>query len=73
MSSPMAQAAVGGAGLTDPESEDDSAEESEASIAASLGLISTGGLSTQQLLDDPVTSGSDSGQWSGDLETNPGE
>ncbi len=62
----------GESGSSDGEDEE-SEEESAASIAASLGLISTGGLTTEQLIDDPVTSGSDSGQWDGDNDINPGE
>ena len=53
--------------------EEDSEEESAESIAATLGLISTGGATTDQLIDDPVTSGSDSGQWGGAIDINPGE
>ena len=76
MDSPMSEA-VGLGGPADSESgeddEESEEEESAESIAASLGLISTGGLTTRQLIDDPVTSGSDSGQWSGDTDLNPGE
>ena len=70
MNSPLANAGLGGPNAADEEDDEDDEEESAESIAAALGLISTGGLSTQQLIDDPVTSGSDSGQW-GDL--NPTE
>jgi filamentous hemagglutinin family protein len=55
------------------EKDGEDSEESAESIAATLGLISTGGLSTEQLIDAPVTSGSDSGQWDANLDLNPGE
>ena len=59
-------------------------EESAESIAATLGLISTGGVSTELIIDEPVTSGSDSNQWNcpqgeesstceSALDTTPGE
>jgi hypothetical protein len=76
MNSPIETAELGGpveSSDSDEESEEEAEEESAASVAASLGLISTGGLTAQQLVDDPVTSGSDSGQWGGDLDINPGE
>ena len=71
MDSPMA-GDFGGSDNSDEPGEDGE-EESAESIAASLGLISTGGLNAEQLVDDPVTSGSDSGQWDGPLDLNPGE
>jgi hypothetical protein len=61
MDSPMA-GGLGGPAGGDGNS-DDSEEESAESVAALLGLISTGGLSTELIIDDPVTSGSDSSQW----------
>ena len=74
MESPIETAGLGPADPSETEEEnEESEEESAASVAAALGLISTGGLSTEQLVDDPVTSGSDSGQWSGGLDIDPGE
>jgi hypothetical protein len=80
MESPMAQAPdefadlfAAAAGAESEDDDENSEDESEASLAAALGLISTGGHTDEQLVDDPVTSGSDSGQWNGDVDLVPGE